>query len=144
MKLDIEEVESKLLEHKVDPQKVNQIIRDLEKVVEELAEERKASSAPKQKWDHVIVLNDENGLLTGKEITGWVVQKPSEDDPNLILSKLIDAAKNQNEVTRKKANIMSDFRTLFEHLKAKFTKEKNIRIKTKEPVQVLITQGKFV
>jgi hypothetical protein len=144
MKISIEEVEAKMLELKVDPIKVQQVVSELEKVVEEIAEERKATSVPKQKWDHIIIINDENGILTGKELTGWVVQKPTEDDPNLILSKLIDSAKNQNEVTRKKANIIGDFKTLFEHLKSKFTKEKNVRIKTKEPVQVLITQGKFV
>lgn len=143
-KVSIEEVESKLLELKVDPNKVQQIVSELEKVVEELADERKATSGPKQKWDHVIVLNDTEGLLKGKEITGWVVQKPAEDDAALVVSRLVDAAKAQNEVTRKKANIIDDLKSLFEHLKSKFAKEKNVRIKTKELTRVIVTEGKFV
>jgi hypothetical protein len=142
MKVDIEEVEAKMLELKVDPAKVNQVVRELEKVVEEIAEEKKAEAGPKQKWEFVIVLNDKEGYLTGKEIAGWVVQKPVEDDANLILSKLSDAAKSQNEVTKKKANKITDLVSLFEHLKSKFTKEKNVKIKTKELTRVLITGGK--
>lgn len=143
-KISIEEVEAKMLELKVDPMKVNQVVAELEKVVEELAEERKAEAGPKQKWEFVIVLNDKDGLLVGKEIAGWVVQQPSDGDANLILSKLADAAKAQNEVTKKKANKITDLVSLFEHLKSKFTKEKNVRVKTKELARVLITNGNIV
>jgi hypothetical protein len=143
MNVSIEEVEAKMLELKVDPVKVQQVVAELEKVVEEIAEERKATSGPKTKWEFVIVLNDKEGLLTGKEIAGWVVQQPTDSDANLILSKLNDAAKAQNEVTKKKANIISDLVSLFEHLKPKFTKEKNVRVKTKELTRVIITNGKL-
>jgi hypothetical protein len=143
MKISIEEVEAKMLELKVDPTKVQQIVSELEKVVEELAEERKAIAGPKQKWEYVIVLNDKDGLLKDKEIAGWVVQQPTDGDSNLILSKLADAAKAQNEVTKKKANIIDDLTSLFENLKSKFTKEKTFRIKTKELTRVIITQGRM-
>jgi hypothetical protein len=143
MKISIEEVEAKMLELKVDPTKVQQIVSELEKVVEELAEERKAIAGPKQKWEYVIVLNDKDGLLKDKEIAGWVVQQPTDGDSNLILSKLADAAKAQNEVTKKKANIIDDLTSLFENLKSKFTKEKSVRIKTKELTRVIITQGRM-
>jgi hypothetical protein len=140
-KISIEEVEAKMLELKIDPIKVNQVVMELEKVVEEISEERKAEAGPKAKWEFVIVLNDKEGHLKGKEIAGWVVQKPLEDDANLILSKLADAAKSQNEVTKKKANKITDLVSLFEHLKSKFTKEKNVRVKTKELTRVIITDG---
>lgn len=143
-KISIEEVEAKMLELKIDPIKVNQVVTELEKVVEELADERKAESGPKAKWEFVIVLNDKEGFLTGKEIAGWVVQKPLEDDANLVLSKLADAAKSQNEVTKKKANKITDLVSLFEHLKSKFTKEKKVRVKTKELTRVIITNGNIV
>lgn len=144
MKLDLEEVESKMLEFKIDPTKVSQIINELEKVVEELKEEKQALAGPKQKWEFAIILNDPDGHLKDKEIAGWVVQQPTDGDANLILSKLCDAAKAQNEVTKKKKNLISDLQSLFEHLKSKFTKEKNVRIKTKELTRVIITNGKFV
>jgi len=55
-KIAIDEVESVLLQQKVDPSKVNQIVKDLEKIVEELTEERKANAEERQKWEYVIVL----------------------------------------------------------------------------------------
>ena len=144
MKVDLEEVESLLLKKQIDPTKVSQIINELEKVAEELAEERKSTAGPKQKFEHIIVLNDTEGFLKDKEISGWVIQKESNIDTNVVMSSLADAAKSQNEVTKKKANIISDLTSLFEHLKSKFTKEKNLKIKTKELTRVIVTEGKLV
>lgn len=142
MKIALEEVESILLQNQINSQKVQEIVTELEKVAEELAEERKATAGPKQKWEYVIVLNDKDDVLKGKEIAGWVVQQEDGEDANLILSKLADAAKAQNELTKKKKNFISDLVSLFEGLKGKFTKEKKVRIKTKELTRVIITNGK--
>lgn len=143
MNIPIEEVESKLLEKHIDPSKVSVIIKELQEVAEELKEDRKSSAGPKQKWEHVIILNDKEGLLTGKEIAGWVVQQEADADAGLIIGKLKDAAKSQNEAAKRKKHVMTNLVELFEGLKAKFTKEKKIRIKTKELTRVLITNGKF-
>jgi hypothetical protein len=143
MNIPIEEVEAKLLEKHIDPSKVSVIIKELQEVAEELKEDRKASAVPKQKWEYVIVLNDKDGFLTGKEIAGWVVQQEADANADLILGKLKDAAKSQNEAAKRKKYVMTTLIELFEGLKAKFTKEKKIRIKTKELTRVLITNGKF-
>jgi len=142
--ISIEEVQAKMLECKVEPSLVQRVITELEKVVEEIKEEKESTKEPKQKYEHVIVLYDKENVLEGKEIAGWVVQKPYDDDANLILSKLADAAKAQNEVTKKKKNRIDDLVSLFEHLKSKFTKEKKVKIKTKELTSVIITNGKLL
>ena len=143
-KVALDEVEAKLLEHKVESDKVQEIISELEKVVQELKEERQAEAGEKQKMEYVIVLHDKEGLLKDKEIAGWVVQQEENEDPNLILSKLTDAAKNQNEATTKKKNFITDLKSLFEGLKSKFTKEKKVKIKTKELTRVIIVDGKLL
>jgi hypothetical protein len=142
-KIAIEEVEAKLLEKHFDPIKVAEVIKELEEVAEEIKADNAATAGPKQKWEYVIVLNDKEGFLTGKEIAGWVVQQEADADAGLILSKLKDAAKSQNEAAKRKKHMMTNLVELFEGLKAKFTKEKKIRIKTKELTRVLITDGKF-
>jgi len=144
MNISLEEVQAKMLELKIDPIKVQQVITELEKVVEEIKEEKEATKEPKQKQEYVIVLYDKENVLDGKEIAGWVVQKPLDDDANLILSKLAEAAKAQNEVTKKKKNRIDDLVSLFEHLKSKFTKEKKVKIKTKELTRCIIASGKLV
>lgn len=143
-KIAIEEVESLLLEKKFDPAKVTEIVRELEKVAEEIKEDNKANAAPKQKWEYVIVLHDKEGFLKDKEIAGWVVQQEADADAGTILSKLVDAAKTQNTSgKRKKRSVITNFVELFESLKAKFVKEKKLRVKTKELTRVLLTDGKF-
>ena len=144
MNIPIEEVEAKLLEAKIEPTKVTTIIKDLVAVAEELKEDRKSSTGPKQKWEYVIVLNDKDGLLKDKEIAGWVVQQKEGQDAGLVLSKLCDAAKNQNESAKRKKSVISDLVELFEGLKSKFTKEKGVRVKTKDLTRVIITSGKLV
>ena len=144
MKIDIEEVESALLEKKFDPVKVSEVIKTLEKVAEEIKADNKANAMPKQNWEHIIILNDKDGLLKNKEMSGWVVQQEAEADAGLVLSKLIDAAKTQNEAAKRKKNVIKDFVALFESLKPKFAKEKKVRVKTKELVRVLLTDGEFV
>jgi len=143
-KIAIEEVESLLLEKKFDPAKVTEIVRELEKVAEEIKEDNKANAAPKQKWEYVIVLHDKEGFLKDKEIAGWVVQQEADADAGTVLSKLVDAAKTQNTSgKRKKRSVITNFVELFESLKAKFAKEKKLRVKTKELTRVLLTDGKF-
>lgn len=144
MKIDLETVEATLLEKKIDNIKVQEIIKELTVAVEEEKEERAANSAPKAKWEHIIVLNDPDGNLITGEVMGWVVQQRQGEDAGKILSGLCDAAKSQNETAKRKKNLITSFIDLFGSLKSKFLKEKNLRIKTKEAVRVLIVNNKLV
>lgn len=141
MKVSIENVESILLEKKIEPIKVKDIIKDLEQVVEEEKEERKANSGPKSKWEHIIILYDKEGFLKGKELVGWVVQQSEGEDSGLVLSKLTDAARNQNEAAKRKKSFLTNMVDLFEGLKSKWLKEKKLKIKTKDLTRVIITDG---
>ena len=141
MKIDIDEIESVLLKKKVEQTKVTEIIKELNEIVEELKNDPKE----KQKWEYVIVLNDPEGDLKDKEVAGWCVQQHENDDAGLVLSKLSDAAKGQNDSTKRKKNVITDMTELFENLKPKnLVKSKGVRIKTKELTRVIITNGKLV
>lgn len=160
MKIEIEEVESVLLEKHFEPKKVQEVIRALEEIAEELAGEKEKEAAevvgedglpadvggedlPKTDWEYVIVINDKDNVLDGAEVAGWVVQQEANADAGVVLSKLKDAAKAQNESGKRKKNVITDFLGLFESLKAKWTKEKKVRIKTKDLTRVIVTNGKF-
>jgi hypothetical protein len=144
MKIDLETVEATLLEKKIDNIKVQEIIKELTVAVEEEKEERAANAGPKAKWEHIIVLNDPNGDLINGEVMGWVVQQRQGEDAGKILAGLCDAAKSQNETAKRKKNLITSFIDLFASLKSKFLKEKNLRIKTKEAVRVLVVNNKLV
>lgn len=141
MKVSLENVEAILLERKIEPPKVKEILRDLQKAAEEEQADNAVTNGPKAKWEHVIVLNDPEGKVVG-DFTGWVVVQQEGQDTGLVLSKLLDASKVQNEAAKRKKSLITGFGELFQVLKSKFLKEKGLKIKTKEAVRVLTVNGK--
>lgn len=141
MKVDIEQIEATLLERKIDPPKVQEILKDLTQAVEEEKADRAANAVPKAKWEYLIFVNDPEKKITG-EYTGWVVQQLEGQDSGLAISKLQDAAKAQNETSKRKKNLIKCMAELFEFLKPKLAKEKGVYVKTKEPVRVFVINGK--
>lgn len=141
MKVSIEQIEATLLERKIEPVKVQEILKDLQQAVEEEKEEVAGEKGPKAKWEHIIVLNDPEGKIKD-EFTGWVVTQQDGQDSGLVLGKLTDAARSQNESAKRKKTRIESFGDLFGALKSKFLKEKGLKIKTKEPVRVLVVNGK--
>lgn len=148
-KIEIEEVESVLLQHKVESTPA--IIEDLQKILEELQAEKEANAEDKPKYEFVVILNDPNGILNGKkkedlenDLSAYVVQQEEGENANLIFGKIGDAAKAQNETAKTKKSRLQNMRDIFEGLKSKFVKEKKLKIKTKEAVRILVSDGKMV
>ena len=136
-KISIDEVESTLLRQKIEPEKVHAILHDLRQIMEELQEDKEKE--PKEKWEFVIVLDGSKNKIP-EDIAGWVVQQKEGEDAGTVLSRLSDAAKDQNETANKKKVILQTMRDIFSGLKSKFLKPKNIKIKTKELTRVVITK----
>jgi len=143
MKVSLENVEAILLERKMEPIKVQEIVKELMEAAEEEKADAKNEGGPKPKWEHIIVVNDPDNKL-GTEFTGWVVIQQEGQDSGLVLSKLRDAVKEQNESSKRKKNILQNFGELFQDLKPKFLKERGLKIKTKEQVRVLTVNGKML
>ena len=156
MKIELKKIEVAMLENGVDEELIKAVMLQLE---EEAAEEIQPEVAddqptnedltdnsedlPKVKYEYVIILNDKEGHLTDKEIAGWVVQQEENADAGLVLHKLKEAAKDQNEKAKRKKNAITSLEDLFDGLKAKFLKSKNIKIKTKDLTRVIVSNGKF-
>ena len=140
-KISLEQIEATLLERKIDPPKVAEIIKDLEQVIEEEKADRDANKVPKAKWEYVIFVNDPDKKL-GTDFTGWVVKQLEGQDSGLLMGKLTDAAKTQNESSKRKKSLITGFGELFSAIKTKFLKEKGIKVCTKEAVRVLTVNGK--
>lgn len=141
MKVSLEQIEATLLERKIEPVKVHEIIKDLTQAVEEEKADNQANAEPKTKFEYLIVVNDPEKKL-GDEFTGWVVKQRQGQDAGLVLQKLKDAASEQNTSAKRKKTRIESFGDLFAALKGKFIKEKGIAIPTKEAVRVLTVNGK--
>ena len=157
MKIELEKIETAMSENGIDEAIIAAVITQLkseiaeEDVQPEVEDENptnedltdNSEDLPKVKYEYVIILNDKDGHLKDKEIAGWVVQQEENADAGLILSKLKDAAKEQNETAKRKKNSITTLVDMFDGLKSKFLKSKNIKIKTKDLTRVIISNGKF-
>jgi hypothetical protein len=76
-------------------------------------------------------------------LSAYIVQQEEGQDAGLILSKLKECATTQNETAKRKKSRLDSIRDIFDGLKSKFAKEKKLKIKTKEPVRILLTDGKL-
>ena len=54
-KVSIEEIEAAMLENKIDQNKVQAVIKQLEQVIEELKNDKETT--PKPKWEYIILLD---------------------------------------------------------------------------------------
>jgi hypothetical protein len=140
-KVSLENVEAILLERKVEPVKVAEILKDLEQAIEEEKEDKQATSEKKKKWETVIFVNDPESKIKG-DFDGWVVKQLEGQDNALIVGKLQDAAKTQNESSKRKKTLIKSMGELFQALKPKFLKEKGLKIQTKESVRIIAVNGK--
>lgn len=143
MKIDIEQIETTLLERKVEPLKVQEILKDLVKAAEEEKADNADTKVPTAKYAHVVILNDIEGKFKDEELEAWVVVQQEGKDNATVLSDLRDAAKYQNDGSKRKKNLITNMGELFQSLKPKFLKEKGIKIKTKNSVQVKLVNGKM-
>ncbi len=144
-KVSIEEVQGVLEERKVP--NAADIIKDLEQIIAELQAEKEANAEDKPKYEFVVVLHDPSGELIAQKkdevLSAYVVQQEEGEDAGTILSRIAEAAKNQNEAAKQKRARLQNMREIFDGLKSKYLKEKKVKIKTKEAVRVLITTGKM-
>ena len=152
MKIELEKIKTTIIENGVDEAVAEAIIIQLEAEaaleggqveagVEEPTNEDLTDNSedlPRVKFEYVILLNDKEGYLKDKEIAGWVVQQEENTNADLILSKLKDAAREQNESAKRKKNKITSLVDIFDGLKSKFLKSKNIKIKTKDLTRVVV------
>jgi hypothetical protein len=159
MKIELEKIKTTMIENGIDETTVEAVMTQLEAEAE-LSETQEESTEteetdtnedltdnsedlPKVKYEYVIILNDKEGYLKDKEIAGWVVQQEENADAGMILGKMKDAAKDQNETAKKKTSRITSMEDMFDGLKPKWLKSKNIRIKTKDLTRVIISNGSF-
>lgn len=137
MKISIEEVEEALRKVGVSADLAGKTLKHLQEVVEEEKENR--DTTPKQKNEFLVVLLDPEDKLKGQELTAWVIQQKQGDDAGLALDKIRQAAHDTNAAKKRKKNVIKTLTDAFRGIKRAFLKSRNILIKTKHPVRVLIT-----
>lgn len=143
-KLAIEDVMQALQEAKVPKEQQGIVLNHLQQVAQEEALQKEENKLPKQKNEFGVILFDAEGLVAGKEFTAAVYQIPQGDDHNLVLGKISQAAREQVASAKRKKYPIDTMGEAVQNVKRKFTKDKNVNLKTKSPVRVLVSNNKLV
>ena len=137
-----------------DQEKINEILDLLSNAtvaVDEAAKVEEAVDAseetgndeedePKPKQQFVILVSDTTGIIT-KDLVGWVLQIPENDDVATVLDSIKSGAYNFNASKKGQKYPVSSIGQAIANVPNKFFKTNNLKIKTKEPVYVLTTNN---
>jgi hypothetical protein len=144
MNVNLDDVKAALQKQQLPAATVQLVVAELKQAAELKKEERTTEKAHNSKNQFVVVLSDPKNELAGKDFVAWVAQIPEDDAPLTVIDKVNKSAWDYNAGTR--AGQKAPIKTIseaFEFVKRKFFKENKVLVKTKEPVQVIITDNKI-
>lgn len=140
MKASIETVHEALQGREVEPDKIQQILKDIEAAEAAKLEEERANREPAVKKQFVLVVSDPNGVLPeGLEIVGWAVQIPEDDCTSTTLERIHRAAYEFNRSKKGRKYPVKTIGEAAEAVGARFLKEQDVWIKNKIPAAVVVT-----
>ena len=102
--------------------------------------EAEDEGTPKVKKQYVILVSDKEGIIT-KDLVGWVIQIPEDDDVTEVLESIKKGAYNFNASKKGQKYPVSSIGQAIANVSGKFFKPYNVSIKTKEPVYVVTTNN---
>ncbi len=144
MNINLDDVKMALQKQQLPAATIQIVVSELKQAAELKKEERTAEKTHNSKNQFVIILSDPKKELVGKEFVGWVAQIPEEDAPATVIDKICAASYTFNSMTRAgKKNPVKKIGEALEYVKRKFLKEAKVLVKTKEPVQIIITDNEI-
>jgi len=137
-----------------DQEKINEILDLLSNAtvaVDEAAKVEEAVDAseetgndeegePKPKQQYVMLVSDTNKIIT-KDLVGWVLQIPEDDDVATVIDSIKTGAYNFNASKKGQKYPVSSIGQAIANVPNKFFKTNNLKIKTKEPIQIITTNN---
>jgi hypothetical protein len=116
---------AKLQEEAVDPS-------------EETGNEEESEPKPKQQF--VILVSDPNKQIKN-DLVGWVLQIPEDQDVATVVDSIKKSSYNFNASKKGNKYPVSSIGQAIANVPNKFFKTNELKIKTKEPVQILTTDN---
>lgn len=136
-KVDIDLVQRVLKDNGVDVRVAAMILNQIrEAAAEDAAVEREK---PVKKEFLVLVSEPEGGLP--KDLVGWVVQYPEDGDPRDVSDKIVEVAGTFNGSPKGKRVPVTSFGDACQSLPSKLLKERDVWVKTREPVRVIAVKN---
>lgn len=137
--------ESILLHSNGDKQLAAKVLKEIQAAAAEEKEERAAAKGPKLKNQHVLIVSDPNGILSGTHLVGWALTIEEEAAPQAALDRVKLAIKGYNESRKGRKHPAKTLGEGIEATPRKFYKTSNpaekTLVKNKVPVLVIASDG---
>ncbi|MEM9026469.1 MAG: hypothetical protein AAGB06_05995 [Verrucomicrobiota bacterium] len=141
-KVEVETLKLILHRNLQDPRQINDILNDINQEIE-VQEAEKELKPPPVKKQFCVMVSDPEGQLAGKDFVSWVVQIPEDESPVTCPDKVIKGAYEYNQTPKGRRLPLETIGEALENVAAKFFKEEDLWVKTKEPVLVVTTNNKI-
>ena len=128
MKVDLETVKNTLVRKNVPPERVTDILNRIREIEESTKEEK--PPAKKKQFCILVAESDSDDKV------GWVVRIPEEESTTTVLERVRKAAYDFNASPRGRKLPVATIGEALENVSAKFFKEYELSVNTKEPVLV--------
>ena len=102
--------------------------------------EKEESDVPKAKQQFVILVSDSEGLIK-KDLTGWVLQIPEDEEVRDVVEGIKKAAYNYNASKKGQRYPVRNIGQAIDAVGSKFFKPYNVKVKTKEPLFIVTTDN---
>ena len=106
----------------------------------ETPDESEGSDEPKVKKQYVMLVSDTTGIIN-KDLTGWVLQMPEDEDVRDVVDCIKKGAYNFNASKKGQKYPVSSIGQAIANVGNKFFKPYNVSIKTKEPILIVTTNN---
>lgn len=107
---------------------------------EDSVNEKEESDVPKAKQQFVILVSDSEGLIK-KDLTGWVLQIPEDEEVRDVVEGIKKAAYNYNASKKGQRYPVRNIGQAIDAVGSKFFKPYNVKVKTKEPLFIVTTDN---
>ena len=142
-KIDVNKVAEILKSEHADPALLRAVVEKMNLAVQ--PDPGDGDETPAVKKQFTILVSDPEGLLDfyGASLTGWVLQLPEDASPASVIERIHKAAYDYNASKKGRLYPAKKVGDALEGIPAKFFKEVELWVKTKEPVLVIQTDNEI-
>jgi len=143
MAINIDELNDLLTQAGIELEKRKLVLKEAEELEQEKKDEKAANKGPKATKEFVVIIRGEPELKD-KIQQAWIVQRKAEADNSCLVNEIKEVAREFNVGQKRQKRVVNAFRDVFRYVKRSFWKPKDIMVKTKEPVQVVIIEKEYI
>ncbi len=133
-KVELELVKRILKRAELENNVLSEIMGELQSAINEESEINEEPKAAPIKKQFVVLVSDSEGVLSEKELVGWVLQLPEDEPMQSVTDKIARVAKAFNLSKKGRRFPVETVGETCENVPSRIFKEQKLWLKTKEPV----------